>query len=403
MEFPLFRNPWNESSFPRRIPVQLNPKAMPPQPSKPKVVSIPVHFVGPERSRSDSVIKIQKVFRGFMVRKSMKKIKAIREEVSDIERSVSKKETVDLIRNDSKERLKVNEMLMSLLLKLDSIRGVDSGVRDCRKSVIKRAIALQELVDAIVSGDQSIDSNDAQAIDQSQGIADSADDYHQTLEPEDHDEATNSAEFMPDSSKSEMILQTQETVESNKREEEEADLAANLENLVEEEEAAVEENGTCRPEITNNNNAEFVPDSSKSEVILRNQETVESNKQEEEEADSSANLENQAEEEEASAMVEENETCGPDDRKEESGDGDKRSEKLLERMVEENEKVMGMMAMLMERNEMQRRMLSALSQRVEQLEKAMSRRKKRRSVVGCGGDCVEKRCVSKKCGKKMDS
>ncbi|XVE66056.1 hypothetical protein DITRI_Ditri08aG0050900 [Diplodiscus trichospermus] len=156
---------------------------MPPQPLKPKVVSIPVHFVGSERGRSDSVIKIQKVFRGFLVRKNMKKIKAIREEVNDIERSVWNKETVNLIRNDSKERLKVNEMLMSLLLKLDSVRGVDSGVRDCRKSVIKRAIALQELVDAIVSCDQSIDSNDAEVVDQSQ----------------------------------EVILQNQETVESNKK------------------------------------------------------------------------------------------------------------------------------------------------------------------------------------------
>ncbi|XVE66057.1 hypothetical protein DITRI_Ditri08aG0051000 [Diplodiscus trichospermus] len=68
-------------------------------------------------------------------------------------------------------------------------------------------------------------------------------------------------------------------------------------------------------------------------------------------------------------------------------------------MVEDNEKVMGLMAMLFERNEMQTRMLNALSQRVEQLEKALSGRKKRRNVVGCG-DCVEKRRLSKKTGKR---
>ncbi|XP_022738608.1 uncharacterized protein LOC111291227 isoform X2 [Durio zibethinus] len=351
MDFPLFGNPWNASSRPcyeqslRGIPVQLKPKAMPPQPLNPKVVSIPVRFVGSERGTSDSVIKIQKVFRGFLVRKNMKRIKAIREEVNDIERSVSKKETVDLIRNDSKERLKVNEMLMGLLLKLDSVRGVDSGVRDCRKSVIKKAIALQELVDAVVSGDQSIDSNDAEAIDQSQGITDSADNCNQTLESQNHDEITNDAEFVPNLNESKVILQKQETVESNKQ------VVAN-----QEDEESME---------------------SKSQV-------------------DSANLENLVEEEEA-ALDADDEKEGNKNNKEDCGEN-KRSKELLGRMMEDNEKIMGLMTVLLERNEMQNRLLSALSRRVERLEKVFLcdklRRKKRRSVVG-SDDCVEKRRMSK--------
>lgn len=79
----------------------------------------------------------------------MKRIAAIKREVDEVEWRISKEEIVDLIRRDPKERLKVNETLMSLLFRLDSVRGVNSGVRDCRKSVIKRAIALQEKVDAI--------------------------------------------------------------------------------------------------------------------------------------------------------------------------------------------------------------------------------------------------------------
>ncbi|KAK9012069.1 hypothetical protein V6N11_040139 [Hibiscus sabdariffa] len=95
---------------------------------------------------------------------------AIREQVNEMERSVAKIETLTLIRNDLKERLKVNEILMSLLFKLDSVRGVDLCVRNLRKFVIKKAIALQEMVDAIISSDQSVDSNNAEAVDQSQDI-----------------------------------------------------------------------------------------------------------------------------------------------------------------------------------------------------------------------------------------
>ncbi|XP_022738602.1 uncharacterized protein LOC111291227 isoform X1 [Durio zibethinus] len=383
MDFPLFGNPWNASSRPcyeqslRGIPVQLKPKAMPPQPLNPKVVSIPVRFVGSERGTSDSVIKIQKVFRGFLVRKNMKRIKAIREEVNDIERSVSKKETVDLIRNDSKERLKVNEMLMGLLLKLDSVRGVDSGVRDCRKSVIKKAIALQELVDAVVSGDQSIDSNDAEAIDQSQGIADSADNCNQTLESQNDYEITNDTEA---------IDQSQGITDS----------ADNCNQTLE---------SQNHDEITND--AEFVPNLNESKVILQKQETVESNKQvvanqeDEESMESksqvdSANLENLVEEEEA-ALDADDEKEGNKNNKEDCGEN-KRSKELLGRMMEDNEKIMGLMTVLLERNEMQNRLLSALSRRVERLEKVFLcdklRRKKRRSVVG-SDDCVEKRRMSK--------
>nr|GFC98259.1 IQ motif, EF-hand binding site [Tanacetum cinerariifolium] len=51
----------------------------------------------------------------------------------------------------------------SLLFKLDSVRGVENGVRDVRKSVAKKAVALQEKVDSIVQtyeeGDDDV-SND---------------------------------------------------------------------------------------------------------------------------------------------------------------------------------------------------------------------------------------------------
>ena len=90
------------------------------------------------------------------MRKSVKKIATIRREVNEVERRISREEALELMKKDPKERLRVNEMLMSLLFRLDSVRGVNSGVRDCQKSVIKRAIALQEFLDSIVADGQTL-------------------------------------------------------------------------------------------------------------------------------------------------------------------------------------------------------------------------------------------------------
>ena len=86
----------------------------------------------------------------------MKKIAAIRREVDEVERQILREKALESMKKDPKKRLRVNETLMSLLFKLDLVRGVDSGVRDCRKSVIKRAIALQEFLDSIVADRQTL-------------------------------------------------------------------------------------------------------------------------------------------------------------------------------------------------------------------------------------------------------
>ncbi|XP_047968491.1 BAG family molecular chaperone regulator 5, mitochondrial-like [Salvia hispanica] len=120
----------------------------------PKVVRIPVQFGGSERlDRTESAVKIQKVFRGFLARKSLRKVKDVKMEVDEIEERLRRRETMELVKTDAKERLRMSESLMSLLLKLDSIRGVDLGVRGCRKAVIRKAIGLQERIDAIVAGE----------------------------------------------------------------------------------------------------------------------------------------------------------------------------------------------------------------------------------------------------------
>jgi hypothetical protein len=165
MDTPFYRIHRNYPSSSPQIPVHHRTTTVLPK----KVVSIPVRYVGSERSRSESAIKIQKVFRGFLVRKSMKKILATKRQVDEIEKRILMKETVELMRRDQKEKLKINEMLMSLLLKLDSVRGVDSGVGDCREAVIKKAIALQETVDSIAAaanGDDSVVSAGEKGLDE---------------------------------------------------------------------------------------------------------------------------------------------------------------------------------------------------------------------------------------------
>ncbi|XP_010556241.1 PREDICTED: uncharacterized protein LOC104825581 [Tarenaya hassleriana] len=176
MDDSFFRSHWNSPFYPTQrrpsawgIPVHdvrtaASPRVVAVHPKQgiqsaepSKVVKIPVQFVDTDRRRSESesAVRIQKVFRGFMVRKSVKKIADVRREVDEIESRISRTEVIDLMRRDSRERLGVSEMLMSLLFRLDSVRGLDPGVRNCRKTAIRKVIALQEALDAIVAADGS--------------------------------------------------------------------------------------------------------------------------------------------------------------------------------------------------------------------------------------------------------
>lgn len=62
---------------------------------------------------------------------------------------IQRQDTVDSIRSDDREKLRMNEALMSLLLKLDSVPGVDPAVREARRKVSRRVVSLQEILDSI--------------------------------------------------------------------------------------------------------------------------------------------------------------------------------------------------------------------------------------------------------------
>ncbi|CAH9093488.1 unnamed protein product [Cuscuta epithymum] len=103
------------------------------------------------RSRriSAAIVKIQSVYRSYVVRKLVKTISAVNLEASNLQRIIQRQETVDAVRSNERERIKINEVLMGLLFRLDSVPGIDPTVRDLRRSVSRRIVGLQEILDAV--------------------------------------------------------------------------------------------------------------------------------------------------------------------------------------------------------------------------------------------------------------
>lgn len=115
-------------------------------------VPITVHLPTPlPPLESNYATKIQSAYRSHMIRTLVEKIKSVKSEADRLERLIQRQETVDAIRSDERERLKINEALMALLLTLDSVPGIDPTVRDLRRSVSHRIVGLQEILDAITA------------------------------------------------------------------------------------------------------------------------------------------------------------------------------------------------------------------------------------------------------------
>ncbi|KAK9061687.1 hypothetical protein SSX86_018870 [Deinandra increscens subsp. villosa] len=327
MNSPFFRNYSNQQPprSSRSVPVQQTQQR---SPAPPKVVSVPIHFVSSDQPRTtvsmlkdSAALKIQKVFRGFVVRKSVRKIASIGNEVSETERRIDDIETVNLIRRDAKERLRVNETLMSLLFKLDSIRGVDCGIRDLRKAVTRKAIALQEKVDSIAQFD------------------------HQTLDSPVND----SGEIDPCTSTSEeQVTNASDSVG---------------ETVVNSEAIEVDEDNSFAKEVVK----EVVKDSNPVNAadVIGDVEAMETC--------APVNL-TEVGEKDGDLEKHKEGDCG---RK----DDEKGNREILENLVDDNKKMRKVMGEISERNEMQTRMINSLSRRVEQLEKALVARKRKKPQV----------------------
>ncbi|CAL9168763.1 unnamed protein product, partial [Musa hybrid cultivar] len=95
--------------------------------------------------RAAAAVMIQRLWRGFLARKSVRVLSRISAEVGEVERTIRAREGA--IQRDPKERQRADEMLMAVLLRLDNVRWA----RDYRKKVIRRVISLQDLVDSIAA------------------------------------------------------------------------------------------------------------------------------------------------------------------------------------------------------------------------------------------------------------
>lgn len=352
MDDPFFHTPYPQGGFFRKATPSLSPAPSSSQPkhsgcfrqttpsispapssSHPKkVVSIPIHFVGSEKAKSDSALKIQKAFRGFRVRKNVKKILAIQREVGLVEKKLQERETVELIKKDEKERLKMNESLMALLFKLDSVRSVNDSVRDCRKAAIKKAIMLQERIDSFFAAiDDQVKDSDEIASETVDTAVDEAD-----LKQNMDDSGVERVEILQDVNNSGVVeVETPENVNDSG--------VVGVE-IPEKVEQAEHEAWQCVGDVTTEDKSDFVELSEGGNSTKRS--------------------------------CDEWFVVGGD------GEESKRSKKLLEKRAEDNQKLMAMVAELCDRNAAQASLISSLSQRVEQLEKAMSdslRKKKKKN------------------------
>ncbi|OIW07303.1 hypothetical protein TanjilG_11937 [Lupinus angustifolius] len=352
------------------------------QPKK-KVVSIPVHFVESERTRNNSAIKIQKVVRGFLVRNSMKRIKCIRVELEKIEDKVCVEETMELIMREGKERVKFSESIMNLVLKLDNVRVLDyySGVRGYRKSVIQKAIALQELIDQIqMVGPTHHDQNQSTQVDpdvrdsylvKCEGDVNAQDSYLVKCEG-----GVNAQDSYLVKCEDGVNAQDSYVVKC------EDGVNARDSYLVKcEDDVSIRNSYLVKSEDNLYTRGSYlVKSEDDAYAYTKNREDLMDNGVGEESVGTSM-----VEEVEENCLVKEevDQDCENKIGKEVNYENNKNKE-LLERMVEDNERMMNMMAQLFERNEMQTKLLSSLSQRVEQLERAYAcdklRKKKRRNV-----------------------
>ncbi|KAJ3694637.1 hypothetical protein LUZ60_000014 [Juncus effusus] len=127
-----------------------NPLLIPVEtPSDKTLTPIPVHL--PPSYLAASAVKIQAAYRGHLVRSFVRTILSVDADARRIERRIQRQETVDAIRDEnSVERVRLNELLMKSLLRLDSVPGFYPAVRELRRNLSRRIVGLQELLDWIV-------------------------------------------------------------------------------------------------------------------------------------------------------------------------------------------------------------------------------------------------------------
>ncbi|GER52882.1 BCL-2-associated athanogene 5 [Striga asiatica] len=123
------------------IPIRSTPDELP---AAAETIPITVHI--PQPRESYAAVKIQSAYRSHVVRMLVRKISAVNSEANYWQRLIQRQARFYVL---ERERIKINEALMGLLFRLDSVPGLDPNVRELRRHVSRKIVGLQEILDAV--------------------------------------------------------------------------------------------------------------------------------------------------------------------------------------------------------------------------------------------------------------
>ena len=114
---------------------------------------IPVHSLKTDSvhlpNQSNAAVMILSVYRAHTIRSLYPKISTVGTEADHLQRLIQRQETVDAIRSKELKKLRMNEALIKLLLRLDCVPGFDPTVSEARRKVSRRIAGLQEILDSL--------------------------------------------------------------------------------------------------------------------------------------------------------------------------------------------------------------------------------------------------------------
>ncbi|GJN19509.1 hypothetical protein PR202_gb06792 [Eleusine coracana subsp. coracana] len=104
-------------------------------------------------SEADAAVRIQSAYRRYDVRRwqpldKLRKIRDVHEQMEGVRKQLQSLEASSR-KPTEKEHVALGEVIMNLLLKLDTIQGLHACVREARKSVARELISLQEKLDSL--------------------------------------------------------------------------------------------------------------------------------------------------------------------------------------------------------------------------------------------------------------